>query len=78
MYPKVEYLGHNISQDDIRPALEKVRAIKDAPKPANVTQLKSFLGLVNYYCKFFANLSTTLAPPLQPPAETDKLVLRPS
>ena len=28
----------------------------------DVSQLKSFLGLVNYYCKFLPNLSNTLAP----------------
>ena len=27
-----------------------------------ISQLKSFLGLINYYCKFLPNLSNTLAP----------------
>ena len=58
----VEYLGHNISADGLRPTQEKVRAIADAPAPRNVTQLRSFLGLVNYYGKFLPNLSSTLAP----------------
>ena len=26
----------------------------------SVTQLKAFLGLLNYYCKFLPNLATTL------------------
>ena len=30
--------------------------------PTNVTELKSFLGLLNYYHKFLPDLSTTLAP----------------
>ena len=33
-----------------------------APAPQDVTRLKSFLGLLNYYSKFLPNLSYTLAP----------------
>ena len=60
--PSVEYLGHHISADGLRPTQEKVRAIAEAPAPRNVSQLRSFLGLVNYYGKFLPNLSSTLAP----------------
>ena len=55
----VEYLGHKISADGIRPMTEKLRAINDAPPPNNVSQLRSFLGLVNYYGKFLPQLATT-------------------
>ena len=34
----------------------------DAPQPKNVTQLKLFLGMLNYYGKFLPNLSIQLAP----------------
>ena len=46
------------------PTTQKVRAIVEAPRPTNVSQLKSFLGLLNYYEKFLpnVNLSTHLAP----------------
>ena len=33
-----------------------------APKPDNVSQLRSYLGLVNYYHKFLPDLATTLHP----------------
>ncbi len=62
MLPEVEYLGHCISAKGLHPTDEKVRAIKSAPAPHNVSQLKSFLGLINYYAKFLPSLSTTLAP----------------
>ena len=39
-----------------------MRAIRDAPTPTNVTELKSFLGLLNYYHKFLPDLATLLAP----------------
>ena len=58
----VEYLGHKISAKGLQPTDDKIQAIRRAPAPADVSQLKSFLGLVNYYCKFLPNLSNTLAP----------------
>ena len=58
----IEYLGHIISQNGIRPVPSKVDAIINAPKPSNVQQLRSFLGLVNYYGKFIPNTSTLLHP----------------
>ena len=62
MLPSIEYLGHTISASGLQPTKEKVRAIVEAPAPHNVSQLKSFLGLLNYYAKFLPQLSTLLAP----------------
>ena len=62
MLTAIEYLGHKISAQGLQPTSEKVQAIHEAPAPKDVTQLKSFLGLLNYYCKFLPTLSTTLAP----------------
>ena len=62
LFPAVEYLGHKISVHGLQPTDFKVQLIKNAPVPMDVSQLKSFLGLVNYYCKFLPNLSNTLAP----------------
>ena len=58
----MEYLGHKISGEGVQPTDEKVRAIKEAPTPQNVSQLRSFLGLINYYAKFLPDLSSVLAP----------------
>ena len=46
----------------MQPTHKKIQAIHDAPAPSNIGQLKSYLGLLNYYCKFLPNLSGTLAP----------------
>ena len=62
LLPQVDYLGHRISHSGLHPTEEKVRAIVEAPVPHNVSQLKSFLGMLNYYSKFLSNLSTVLAP----------------
>ena len=58
----VTYLGYSIDKDGIHPTTEKVRAIKDAPTPKNVTQLKAYLGLLSYYNRFLPHLPTVLAP----------------
>ena len=56
---EIEYLGHRITKEGLKPTESKVQAIAQAPTPTNVSELKAFLGLVNYYGKF---LPTSLAP----------------
>ena len=62
LLPKVEYLGHVIDEQGLHPTEEKVKAIKDAPRPKNVSELRAFLGIINYYGKFLPNLSAQLSP----------------
>jgi hypothetical protein len=62
LLPEVEYLGHIISAHGIRPSQKKTEAVIAAPVPENVTQLSSFLGLMNYYEMFLGNLFSMLAP----------------
>jgi len=62
MLQSVEYLGHSISENGLEPTSKKVKAIQSAPAPTDLTQLKSFLGLINYYCKFLPNIADTLYP----------------
>ena len=49
MLPKVQYLGHIISAEGLHPAEDKIRVITQTPAPQNLAQLRSFLGMVNYY-----------------------------
>ena len=59
---KVEYLGHVFDREGLHPSAEKVNAIQEAPKPKDVSELRSFLGITNYYGRFLPNLSSKLAP----------------
>ncbi|VDH91897.1 Hypothetical predicted protein [Mytilus galloprovincialis] len=59
---EVVYLGHRIDQYGIYPVESKVKAITEAPEPKNVTELKSYLGMLNYYNRFLPDLSSKLAP----------------
>ena len=58
----VTYLGHVVDEDGLRPSPEKVKAIREAPTPRNVGELRSWLGLVGYYGKFIPQLSEKLKP----------------
>ena len=59
---EVTYLGHIISADGLKPSPNKVKAVSNLPSPSKVSELKTFLGLVNYYAKFLPDLATRLAP----------------
>lgn len=58
----VDYLGHTIDEQGIHPTKEKLRAIIEAPEPQDLTQLRAYLGLLNYYSKFIPMLSSRLGP----------------
>ena len=60
--PSCTYLDYRIDGEGIHPTEQKVSAIINVPEPRNVAELRSFLGLVNYYHRFIKNLSTVLAP----------------
>ena len=53
----VTYLGHTISRDGISKG-PKADAVTKMPAPSNVSQLRSFLGSVQFYNKFLPDLST--------------------
>ena len=62
MKDSVVYLGHRIDKDGLLHTEEKVRAIRDAPIPRGVSELKAYLGMLTYYSKFLPDRATVLAP----------------
>lgn len=58
----IEYCGHRIDKAGLHKSPDKINAVLNAPRPENVNQLRSFLGLVNYYHRFLPNLSTVIHP----------------
>ena len=58
----ITFLGSVISSDGLSPDPAKTAAIKDFPKPNNATDVRSFLGLTNYYCRFIKDFAMIAAP----------------
>ena len=52
MANSVEFLGHRIDAEGLHPLESKIETMVKVPQPRNVAELKSFLGMVNYYSKF--------------------------
>ena len=50
--PNVEYLGHVLSRAGIQKG-SKVNAVLAMPAPQDVTSLRSFLGSIQFYARFY-------------------------
>ncbi|XP_024047948.1 uncharacterized protein LOC112101512 [Citrus clementina] len=59
---EVEFLGHKIAGGKIMMENAKVKAILNWEPPSKVPELRSFLGLVNYYRRFIKGYSAKVAP----------------
>lgn len=60
--PELEYLGHVITADGVKPNPKKIKAVLDFPKHRSATNIKSFLGLSGHYRKFIKDYSTIAKP----------------
>lgn len=58
---EIMFLGHWVSKGQVRMDDRKIRAILDWPAPTKVTELRSFLGLANYYRRFIQGYSKRVA-----------------
>lgn len=59
---EVEFLGHRISKNKIKPNVTNEQAIRAFQPPTNKKDLQSFLGLMNYISRFIPDYSTLTAP----------------
>ena len=59
---RVDYLGFEVSPEGIHASPDKVRAIIEWPKPKDIHDLRSFLGLASYYIKFIRGFSEIARP----------------
>ncbi len=56
----MEYLGHRLDASRLHTTDKKVEAVRAAPESKNTQELRSFLGLLQYYGKFMPNLAMLL------------------
>ena len=59
---KLEFYGHIFGTQGISPDPKKVAAIKNAPVPKDVGEVRSFLAMTNYVGRFIPNYSTITEP----------------
>jgi len=65
-------LGHIVSKEGISVDPQKTEAIMQWPRPKNVTEAWSFLGLAGYYGKFVRDFSRIATPPTNLTKKTTK------
>ena len=59
---RVDFLGHVISADGVRPNDDRVAALTRMPMPTDIKQLRSLLGGLSYYRKFLPNMARRIRP----------------
>jgi len=63
---QVTYLGHVFSAKGMSPDPKKTQVITEWPRPANVTEVRQFIGLASYYRRYITNFTQEAAPLYQP------------
>ena len=63
--PNTAFLGHIVGKDNIQPDPAKISIVADWPTPTNISELRSFLGLTNYFRRFVQGYSKIAAPLFQ-------------
>jgi hypothetical protein len=59
---EIQFLGHIVNSEGIRPDPKKVEVVQNWLAPKNVHEVRLFLGLANYFGKFISHYSEVAAP----------------
>ncbi|UYV80773.1 K02A2.6-like [Cordylochernes scorpioides] len=59
---EIKFLGHLITERGVLPDPNKVQAIREFPSPSSISEVRRFLGMVNFTGKFIPDLPTILYP----------------
>lgn len=60
--PNIEFLGHVVGRDGLKPDPNKIKKMKELKAPTDLTSLRAALGLFSYYRKFVKYFSKTAGP----------------
>ncbi|XP_033758102.1 uncharacterized protein K02A2.6-like [Pecten maximus] len=59
---KITFMGHMLSSNGIGPTSERVKAVVEATEPTSASEIRSFLGLVNFSARYIPHLATVSEP----------------
>jgi hypothetical protein len=59
---EIEYVGHVVGKDGVKMSREKISKVLNFPRPERLKELRSFLGLVNYFRDHVARYATIVGP----------------
>lgn len=59
---KIRYLGFSIDENGLSKNKDRVSCVLSAPTPKNISQLRAFIGMANYYSKFVNNFAQIMSP----------------
>lgn len=59
---RINYLGHTIDKDTIKPMTEKIEAIINIKDPCTLTAANKFIGALSWYRKFIPAFASAAAP----------------
>lgn len=59
---QISYLGFTIDKDGLRKNDSNIQSVLNAPVPENVSEVKAFTGMVNFYSKFIPRFSQKMEP----------------
>ena len=59
---ELSFLGHLVSAEGVKPTTKNVKAITDYVRPRTKRQLRRFLGMIQFYCRFIPDCAEILSP----------------
>ena len=78
LFVKIEVivLGHLVNSAGIKPNPKKIKSIQKLPAPKDVTEVKGFLGVINFYKKFILKYASISEPLTQLTREKQDIMKR--
>eukprot|EP00975_Prorocentrum_lima_P064222 12896264-Prorocentrum_lima.AAC.1 len=59
---KLCYLGHDVSDEGIRPSADRIEVIQKCERPRTIKQVKSFIGICSFYRRYIEGFSNIAEP----------------
>ena len=59
---ELQFLGHIVGINGVKPDPEKIDKVKNYPTPKSISDVHRFMGLASYYRKFIKDFSTIAKP----------------